>query len=106
MSPYSDGLGDQVVTLTVDELSERIGQGIVLWIVHGRGPEGITMEEIVQALRRQVPLRWLAVFLHDPDYAQEILAAADRVGFQPGTVIDDGGPDYDPNERFRFPSPD
>lgn len=100
---FSDDYGEQVVaTMTVDELSHRIGQGIVLWLVHGRGPEGMTMEEITQALRRQVPLRWLAVFIHDPEYARGVLAAADRANFIPGTIIDDGGPDYDPDERFRF----
>jgi hypothetical protein len=99
---YSDQLGEQIVTCTVDELSHRIGAGICLWMIHGRGAEGMTMPEIIAGLKRHVPIRWLAVFIHDADYAKDVLAAADALDYDPTTVIDDEA--VDPDERFQFPT--
>ena len=96
----SDDYGANTIVTTVETLSERLLGGLVAWMLHGRGAEGMTMDEIMAGLKRQVPVRWLAVFVHDPDYAIKVLGYIDPEN----TVLDTRDGDAE-DEIWRLPLP-
>lgn len=60
-----DSYGETPLTITVEELSDRLMQAFVVWLLYGRGPEGMTMPEMEAAVRRLPPPRWLAMFVEN-----------------------------------------
>lgn len=61
--------GATPIHTTVDALSDRILEAYVLWLLAGRGPEGMPEEEILANVRRMPSARWMAMYVESPDMA-------------------------------------
>lgn len=57
----------------LDALSEQLMSAMVLWLVAGRGAEGMSEPELYANLRRLPSCRWLALWLVDQPGASAAL---------------------------------
>lgn len=74
--------GAEPIHTTVNELSDRILEGYVLWLVAGRGLEGMDEEEILANVRRMPSARWLAMYVQSPELAVVALQADPKNTFE------------------------
>lgn len=63
----------QTLTITIDELGERLATAFADWLIVRRGPEGMEIPELKEHLRRLPNARWLSVYCFNREEAYKLL---------------------------------
>ena len=64
---------ERKLELTIKELTTKILEAYTIWIINGRRVEGIYEEELVEAVKRLPPAKWIACWCDDPKLAVQFL---------------------------------
>lgn len=89
--------GSTEIHTTVQELSNNLIAAMTVWLVYGRGAEGMTTTEVVLNLRRLPAAQWLAMFCEN----QELAAMALKL--EPRNEVSEGDLGESDDEIWRAP---
>lgn len=61
--------GSIEIHTTVQELANNLLAAMTVWLVHGRGAEGMSTVDVVHNLRRLPSAQWLSMFCQNQEVA-------------------------------------